>query len=509
MVDENDDWTRDGDEPDEAPPREPRDGVRIIGAQEAREALEEGRVVRRRPEGEPRFGDRPRRAEPPERPAARFPLPADRSPALGTPPPRVGSSQLGELPGDEPPVNDRVSATAPLPHWTEPPSGESPRLPGMRDDTEDSGPTPRYRDTEVDWADSEYSAEELAKDEEASLGALADIPAEDEEEAFEREVELRRRVGPDVLPPSRRGLEATPPPEGAGSLEPGVPTPAAVRPGPGRDLPTAIVTGVAVAVAALLVLSFGRGPAAWLVALVAALAAAEMYATLRSRGYRPAAPVGLVGTAALVLVSYDRGSDGFPFIDRGFAAWPLVIMLVTVFSLLWYLARVDDARPLVNFAMTLVPFGYVGVLAGFGGLILAFPDGVGILLGAAIAAVAYDLFGYAIGARIGTTRIAPAVSPNKTVEGLLGGVTAAVVTALVVPGIIGIHPWDAGKALWLGVVVGVSAPMGDLIESMLKRDTGVKDFGNLLPGHGGVLDRFDAILFVLPGTFYLAQHLFL
>jgi phosphatidate cytidylyltransferase len=248
-------------------------------------------------------------------------------------------------------------------------------------------------------------------------------------------------------------------------------------------------------VGALIILSLGRGASAFLVALVGVLAAAELYATLRSRGYRPAAPVGLVGVGALVLVSYDRGLE----------AWPLVLVLVSVFTLLWYLIRVEDARPLVNFAMTMVPFGYVGILAGFGGLILALPNGVGILLGAAIAAVAHDVFGYAVGARLGTTHVAPSISPNKTLEGLMGGVTAAIMASLIFSRLI--TPWDGGSALWLGFVVGVSAPIGDLCESMLKRDMGVKDFGNLLPGHGGILDRFDAILFALPGTYYLVRAL--
>jgi phosphatidate cytidylyltransferase len=70
-----------------------------------------------------------------------------------------------------------------------------------------------------------------------------------------------------------------------------------------------------------------------------------------------------------------------------------------------------------------------------------------------------------------------------------------------------IHPWDLGSAFALGVVVSVVAPLGDLCESMIKRDLGVKDMGSILPGHGGMLDRFDAMLFVLPATYYLARLL--
>ena len=97
------------------------------------------------------------------------------------------------------------------------------------------------------------------------------------------------------------------------------------------------------------------------------------------------------------------------------------------------------------------------------------------------------------------------ISPNKTLEGLVAGMAGSLVIAFALVGII--TPWDRWSALALGAVVAVLAPLGDLCESMLKRDLGVKDFGGLLPGHGGVLDRFDAILFSLPAVYYLVRLL--
>lgn len=272
------------------------------------------------------------------------------------------------------------------------------------------------------------------------------------------------------------------------------PTPLAPK-GDERDLTKAIVTGVAMGVAALLLFSWGRGPAAWLVAIVAAMATAEVYAALRARGYRPATPVGLAGTAGLVLAGYDRG----------FEAFPLVMALVAVTTFVWFLIRAEDARPTVNIAMTFLPFLYVGTLAGFGGLLLAFPNGVGMLLGVIITAVVYDVFGYAVGSQVGTRRVAPAISPNKTVEGLIAGMVGSLLAGLIIVRMI--HPWDIGSALWLGLLVGLSAPLGDFLESMLKRDMGIKDFSSLIPGHGGVMDRFDAILLSLPVAFYLVRVL--
>ena len=97
--------------------------------------------------------------------------------------------------------------------------------------------------------------------------------------------------------------------------------------------------------------------------------------------------------------------------------------------------------------------------------------------------------------------MAPWISPNKTVEGLVGRHAVGRCSSSVLLHFAGLEPWDQElrDAIWLGLVVAVAAPLGDLAESMLKRDLGVKDMGTLLPGHGGVLDRFDALLFVAPG----------
>ena len=96
---------------------------------------------------------------------------------------------------------------------------------------------------------------------------------------------------------------------------------------------------------------------------------------------------------------------------------------------------------------------------------------------------------------------------NKTVEGTVGGGLATVILTVVLVGVWpGLGPWDTGSAAALGVLVAIVAPLGDLCESMLKRDLGLKDMGTVLPGHGGLLDRFDALLFCLPAAYYLARY---
>jgi len=231
------------------------------------------------------------------------------------------------------------------------------------------------------------------------------------------------------------------------------------------------------------------------VSLIVALGVIELCGALRTQGYRPAGLVALLGSVGLVLGAYHSG-------ETAFAA---AVALVVPATLLWYLAGVSRARPAPGVASTLLAFGYVGVMGAFAGLILALKDGIGLLLGVVLCAVAYDICGYLAGRRLGRRHIAPQISPNKTVEGLLAGMAGSIVVGFVLVG--SISPWGRFSGLALGVVVAVVAPLGDLCESLLKRYLEVKDLGGILPGHGGVLDRFDAMLFALPAVYYLIKLL--
>ena len=265
--------------------------------------------------------------------------------------------------------------------------------------------------------------------------------------------------------------------------------------GSGSELATRVVTGVVMAAGGLLVLNAGPGPASVLVAIIVALGVIELCGALRTQGYRPAGLVALVGSVGLVLGAYHGGE----------AAFAAAVAIVAPVTLLWYLAGVTKARPAPGVASTFLVFGYVGIMGGFAGLILALRDGIGLLLGVVLCCVAYDIGGYLAGSRFGRRHIAPSISPNKTAEGLLAGMATSVVVGFILVG--SISPWGRLNALALGVAVAVLAPLGDLCESLLKRDLGVKDLGGLLPGHGGVLDRFDAMLFALPAVYYLIKLL--
>jgi phosphatidate cytidylyltransferase len=394
-----------------------------------------------------------------------------------------------------------VSGPVQLPHWTEPPtgevptviSGEQPATPAS-DDLDHwksaSGQTPRYRVDDSDWAEGDFSSPELLKDDSLALGALRDrdTDTDDDDASFEEEVAARRRGSP-----SRRRSR----PDRRGPLEEEEPAPVEEEPQAPADLMTRVLTGVAIAVVALIMFKLGRGPTTFLITVIVGVAAFELYDAFRRAGYHPATVIGLLGCVTIVPIAYKKGLNAFP----------LVAVLVIAFTMLWYMAEVVKTRPIVNIGITLFGFAYIGIFGAFAGLLLAAPDGTGFIIGLTICAVGYDVFGYFIGTQFGRSRMSPRLSPNKTWEGLFGGMVASIILG----GIVGkvLAPWDGkiSHGIALGLIVAILAPVGDLCESMIKRDLGLKDFGTLLPGHGGVLDRFDAMLFTLPAVYYLAIQL--
>jgi len=261
-----------------------------------------------------------------------------------------------------------------------------------------------------------------------------------------------------------------------------------------RRVTTALVALPALLAALLL------GPA-WLgLAIVCAalwVGLFEFFALLRARGIRPLRTVGVLLAAALFLDIVAPGWLGVPTAPLG------VVLLLSA-----TLARGTDLESVSAAAATLLGAVYLGALGGtIAALRVLAPLGEGgwrlvLLLGILVTA---DSFAFFVGHALGRRRLAPSVSPGKSVEGALGGVLGGVVGALVVRqlGLPGLAPLDAAG---LGVAVAALGIVGDLNESLLKRWAGVKDSGTLFPGHGGMLDRLDSLLFGAPVLYYYFEY---
>ncbi len=475
-----DHFDEDDDRP--TPPRAPGEGVRIIGAQEA--AAREAELKGQRAEDSPRFGDVPPQPSGP-RPAVRFPLPD-----AGDPPTSLISSPSASM---APPPD--------LPPWTDPPTGEVPRiLAGDGEDDDDlevwaglSNRQPRWREGN-DWEEADFDDASLLADDRDRMGAL-DEHQEDrdvfsfggDEDVFEDEPAVAAPPRPTMTRIQTRNSPNQP------VDTPDYGTPAKAD----RDLPVAIAAGAGIGLVALFCFSRGAGFAAAFATVVVVLAAAEAFDVFRRAGYKPATLLGITATAALMIGAYVRGER----------AIPLILALSVMFSMLWYLFGVVRARPALNIGVTLLGLLWVGFLGSFASLMLRYPnrEGVAFLLGTVLAVVANDVGALFVGRSFGNTPMSGEISPNKTWEGWAGGLLASLLVCAVV--VRGIHPWGLGAALLLAIVASIVGPLGDLCESLIKRDLGLKDTSSVLPGHGGILDRFDALLFVLPAAYYLVELL--
>jgi phosphatidate cytidylyltransferase len=246
------------------------------------------------------------------------------------------------------------------------------------------------------------------------------------------------------------------------------------------------------------------------VALLAALGSSEFVKMAYAGGFRISRLVVILGSA-VVSISFYFGT---------LQTSAIILTAVVLVVLMERLARVDVEKYLLSVSLTVTGIIYTGWLLGSFILLREFPGdalkpelaGVGdigrsLVLLVLILAWSNDSGAYFFGSSIGRRRIMPRVSPSKTVEGTLGGVGCCVGAALISRATFASF-LGLGEAVAAGVLVGAACITGDLVESMLKRSTGVKDSSNLIPGHGGLLDRFDSLLFAGP-VFYLFARLVL
>ena len=275
-----------------------------------------------------------------------------------------------------------------------------------------------------------------------------------------------------------------------------------VNGGGDRNIFTATIVGLGLAALILAAMAYREWVAVAIITVALGVAAVEFFNAVRVANLHPAVLLGLTSVVAMPPAVYWRGES----------AAGLVLMLSVVFGGIWYVVVAPNDSPIRGLGSTVLGILHIGLLGSYAALMLSIPvHGTGLLTAAIIVTVAYDTGGFVVGRTMGRSPLSPA-SPNKTLEGLIGGVVAAIAAAFVMGWIEQPSPLadtafggGLGTMMILGAAAAIVAPLGDLAESLIKRDLGIKDMGSILPGHGGVLDRFDSLLFVLPTTFYVSR----
>jgi phosphatidate cytidylyltransferase len=273
-------------------------------------------------------------------------------------------------------------------------------------------------------------------------------------------------------------------------------------------MPTAVAVGLIIAAAFIGALLFRPWAVLIIIVAVVGLASVEFFDKVSEKGYRPATVAGIVACTALPLATYWVGA----------VALPLIMVLAFAAGCLSFISSSGlESSPMPNMAITTLGVTWIGIMGSFGALILSASNvtlfnavgpttsvGTDTLFLLALAVVANDVGALFIGSAAGRTPLRPWISPTKTVEGFIGGAFMTIVAMVVVGFADKSDTWNStGDLIILGLVVAVTAPLGDLTESMFKRNLDIKDFGSIVKGHGGVLDRFDGFLFTLPAVYYL------
>lgn len=262
---------------------------------------------------------------------------------------------------------------------------------------------------------------------------------------------------------------------------------------------------------ALGVIYLGGLPLAALLVLVAVLAALEFYRLAEQKGVRALRGPGAVLAAAFVAVPVLLG-DVDPLACIGLLVVLGTLALAT--AAIW--THGVEGQPLLAISTTLAGATYTGGLLVFGYFLRHLPGvrdpvhGTALVLAPLLLTWTSDTFAYFVGRRFGTRKLIPKVSPGKTVQGSVGALLGSVLVAVLYARYLATFPdyrLSLAEAVLFGLVMSVAAQVGDLAESLLKRDAGVKDSGTLLPGHGGALDRFDSLLFTLPVAYFFLLRL--
>ncbi|MEU4479556.1 phosphatidate cytidylyltransferase [Micromonospora sp. NPDC023966] len=431
-------------------------------------------------------------ADPYARPGDGYDGPRGRRPYDGPPPPerswRDEPAPRGPGHLDAGPGGRRPTRGAERDPWErdphEPGYGPDPRDSGYGPDPLDSGygPDPREpgygpapRERGFGRPDDEYPTAQIApvRDEPTTqLAAVRDEPAPDPEPSAGRRSRGRRRASADRPPTVQPKTSKA-----------------------GRNLPAAIGVGLALGAAIVLPLFFYLPAFLAVIAAAVAIGCWEMARAVRRSGAHPPLVPLMAGGVITIGLAWFAGPD----------ALCLGLLVTVLGTMIWRLGDGPGNYQRDLTAATLIAV-YVPFLGGFAAMLAAAPDDGHLrVLVTLVAVVLSDTGGYAAGVAFGKHPMAPTISPKKSWEGFAGSVTASAAgSALLLWLLLDVAPWWGAL---FGVAISGAAVLGDLAESMIKRDLGVKDMSNLLPGHGGLMDRLDSILFAVP-TAYLLLALF-
>jgi phosphatidate cytidylyltransferase len=278
------------------------------------------------------------------------------------------------------------------------------------------------------------------------------------------------------------------------------------------ELTRRIIFAVIAAPASIAVIYFGDWALASVLSVLAAVAAWELFRIARETGALPLEPGGIALAALLPVAVHGQRLGVYTLSLHAIIAMILVLFASTI----WL--RGPSGKPLSSVAVTILGVTYAGLFSYV--YALRYHDyAVGARAGTLLVVLpilltwATDVGGYVFGRAFGKRKLMPAVSPGKTVEGAVGGLGLTIVLCLLYVRFVMMPYAQLGLtiqgAVLFAIVISVAAQVGDLAESLVKREAGIKDSSRIIPGHGGILDRFDSLLFVMPIAFLLLGRLLL
>ena len=254
----------------------------------------------------------------------------------------------------------------------------------------------------------------------------------------------------------------------------------------GRNLPAAI--GVSLLLGGMVISTLIFAPRGWVVILSVAMAIAshEVVKRLREAGYSiPLIPL-LVGGQAMIWLTWPFGAAG------ALGGYGGTVLVCLIWRLLSQGLQSQPVNYLRDVAVTIFLATWIPLFAAFGALLVYPEDGWARVFAFMLTVAFSDIGGYAAGVLFGKHRMVPAISPKKSWEGLAGSLVCGIAGAVLAVTFLMHKPWWVGVPL--GIMLVITATLGDLVESQFKRDLGIKDMGTLLPGHGGLMDRIDGAL---------------